>query len=132
MKRRSLEPSRRALRIGEEVRSVIMRIILNHEFKDEFINRDIISISEVCMSSDLQIATVYVSLPSDVSPDSVISSLNCNNKFIRRHVAKHLRNLKYVPDIRFRYDKSLQNYWNIDNLLRSPKVISDLVVSNVL
>ncbi|MBA5724276.1 30S ribosome-binding factor RbfA [Candidatus Liberibacter sp.] len=128
MKHRNLEPTRRALRVGEEVRSALMWVILNDEFQDDLISRDVISVSEVCMSADLKIATAYISLPADISSDNVISALNYNSKFIRGRISRSLRNLKYIPEIRFRYDTSLQNYWKIDALMRSPKVEKDLKV----
>ncbi|MBL0848720.1 MAG: 30S ribosome-binding factor RbfA [Candidatus Liberibacter ctenarytainae] len=126
MKKRRSEPSRRALRVGEEVRSALMWIFLNDEFHDELISRDIISISEVCMSEDLKVATAYVSLATDISSEVVVAALNSNSKFIRKRIAQSLRNLKYVPEIRFRYDTSLQNYWKIDTLMRTPEVARDL------
>ncbi|RPD37600.1 ribosome-binding factor A [Candidatus Liberibacter solanacearum] len=132
MKNKSSVPSRRALRVGEEVRSALMWVILNNEFQDNLIHRDIISISEVCMSVDLRVATVYVSLSPDVSPDVVIDALNCNNKFLRGRISQSLRNLKYIPELRFRYDTSLQNYWKIDTLMCSSKVVRDLKSDGVV
>ncbi|MBY7649094.1 MAG: 30S ribosome-binding factor RbfA [Candidatus Liberibacter europaeus] len=132
MKSRVLQPSRRALRVGEEVRSVLMSIILNYEFKDNLIDRNIISIPEVRMSSDLQVATAYVYVSSDISPDRVINALNCNSKFIRKRICRSLRNLRYIPEIRFRYDGSLQNYWNIDRLMRSSSMENDLKVDDAV
>ncbi|AKK20127.1 30S ribosome-binding factor RbfA [Candidatus Liberibacter africanus] len=122
MKNRGSSPSRRALRVGEEVRSALMWVIFKNEFQDPLINRDVISISEVCMSADLKVATVYVSLPPDVSSDMTISALNRNTKFIRCRVSRSLRTLRYVPEFRFRYDTSLQNYWKLDALMCSQKI----------
>ncbi|AWL13945.1 ribosome-binding factor A [Candidatus Liberibacter asiaticus] len=122
MKNKNPKNSRRALRVGEEVRSALMWVILNNEFQDRLISRDVISISEVCMSVDLRVATVYISLPLDVSPDRVISALNCNIKFIRGRIGRSLRNLRYVPELRFRYDTSLQSYWKLNALMCLQKI----------
>ena len=37
-----------------------------------------------------------------------------------------LRQMKYMPDVRFRDDTSFDNYKKIDELLRSPEVRRDL------
>ncbi|MEG8099075.1 30S ribosome-binding factor RbfA [Candidatus Liberibacter brunswickensis] len=124
MKDRSSRSSRRALRVGEEIRAALMWIIFKNEFLDDLINRDVISISEVCMSIDLRVATVYVSLPLDVSSDKIISALNRNVKFIRFHISKSLKKLRYTPEFRFKYDTSLQNYWKLDKLICSSKTSS--------
>jgi ribosome-binding factor A len=74
----------------------------------------------------LKIATAYVT-PLGVSDHSiVIDALNRNAKFIRGRLGPQLRQMKYMPEVRFRDDTSFDNYKKIDALLRSPEVQRDL------
>ncbi|MBW9052243.1 30S ribosome-binding factor RbfA [Rhizobium mesosinicum] len=119
-------PSQRMLRVGEQVRAAITQVLQRGEVRDDIIEATVISISEVRMSPDLKIATAYVT-PLGVSDHSVvIEALNRNAKFIRGRLGPQLRQMKYMPEVRFRDDTSFDNYKKIDDLLRSPEVSRDL------
>ncbi|MBB3442444.1 30S ribosome-binding factor RbfA [Sinorhizobium sp. B11] len=119
-------PSQRMLRVGEQVRAAITQVLQRGEVRDDIIEATVISISEVRMSPDLKIATAYVT-PLGVSNHSVvIEALNRNAKFIRGRLGPQLRQMKYMPEVRFRDDTSFDNYKKIDDLLRSPEVSRDL------
>jgi ribosome-binding factor A len=79
------------------------------------------------MSPDLKIATCFVSPVGAIDSEGVISALNKNAKFIRGRAAPHLKQMKYMPEFRFRIDTSFDNYAKIDALLRKPEVTRDLV-----
>ena len=114
------------LRVGEQVRAAITQVLQRGEVRDDIIEATVISISEVRMSPDLKIATAYVT-PLGVSNHSVvIEALNRNAKYIRGRLGPQLRQMKYMPEVRFRDDTSFDNYKKIDDLLRSPEVSRDL------
>ncbi|AXA40678.1 MULTISPECIES: 30S ribosome-binding factor RbfA [Rhizobium] len=122
----SSAPSQRMLRVGEQVRAAITQVLQRGEVRDDIIEATVISISEVRMSPDLKIATAYVT-PLGVSDHSiVIEALNRNARFIRGRLGQQLRQMKYMPEVRFRDDTSFDNYKKIDELLRSPEVSRDL------
>ncbi|MCM2291749.1 30S ribosome-binding factor RbfA [Allorhizobium sp. BGMRC 0089] len=122
----SSAPSQRMLRVGEQVRAAITQVLQRGDVRDDLIEKTVISISEVRMSPDLKIATAYVA-PLGVSDHAgVISALNRNAKFIRGRLGPQLRQMKYMPELRFRDDTSFDNYQKIDALLRSPEVARDL------
>ncbi|WP_064707542.1 30S ribosome-binding factor RbfA [Rhizobium bangladeshense] len=122
----SSAPSQRMLRVGEQVRAAITQVLQRGEVRDDIIEATVISISEVRMSPDLKIATAYVT-PLGVSDHSiVIDALNRHAKFIRGRLGPQLRQMKYMPEVRFRDDTSFDNYKKIDELLRSPEVSRDL------
>ncbi|MGR9354178.1 30S ribosome-binding factor RbfA [Rhizobium leguminosarum] len=122
----SSAPSQRMLRVGEQVRAAITQVLQRGEVRDDVIEATVISISEVRMSPDLKIATAYVT-PLGVSDHSiVIDALNRNARFIRGRLGQQLRQMKYMPEVRFRDDTSFDNYKKIDELLRSPEVSRDL------
>ena len=122
----SSAPSQRMLRVGEQVRAAITQVLQRGEVRDPLIENTVISISEVRMSPDLKIATAYVTPLGVKDHASVIEALNRNAKFIRGRLGPQLRQMKYMPDVRFRDDTSFENYQKIDELLRSPEVSRDL------
>lgn len=119
-------PSQRQLRIGEQVRHALADVIQRGEVRDDVIESTVISISEVRMSPDLKIATAFVSPLGAKDAQAVIKALARNAKFIRGRVSGALRQMKYMPEFRFRLDTSYDNFAKIDALLRSPEVVRDL------
>ncbi len=119
-------PSQRMLRVGEQVRAAITQVLQRGEVRDDLIEKTVISISEVRMSPDLKIATAYVTPLGVTDHDAVIGALNRNAKYIRGRLGSQLRQMKYMPEVRFRDDTSFDNYKKIDELLRSPEVQRDL------
>ncbi|MGV1906663.1 30S ribosome-binding factor RbfA [Agrobacterium cavarae] len=126
----SSAPSQRMLRVGEQVRAALTQILQRGEVRDDLLEKTVISISEVRMSPDLKIATAYVTPLGVADHTESIDALNRHAKFIRGRLGPHLRQMKYVPEVRFRDDTSFDNYQKIDALLRSPEVQRDLGSSN--
>ncbi len=126
----SSAPSQRMLRVGEQVRAALTQILQRGEVRDDLLEKTVISISEVRMSPDLKIATAYVTPLGVADHSESIEALNRHAKFIRGRLGPQLRQMKYVPEVRFRDDTSFDNYQKIDALLRSPEVQRDLGSSN--
>src|SRR5690606_29203197 len=122
----SSAPSQRMLRVGEQVRAAITQVLQRGEVRDDLLEKTVISVSEVRMSPDLKIATAYVTPLGVPDHKAVIDALNRNAKFIRGRLSGQLRQMKYMPEVRFRDDTSFDNYKKIDELLRSPEVMRDL------
>ena len=118
--------SQRQLRVGEQVRHALSDIVQRGEIRDDVLESTVLSISEVRMSPDLKIATVFVSPLGAADDDAVIKALAKNAKFVRGRVSSALRQMKYMPEFRFRLDTSFDNMARIDQLLRSPEVARDL------
>lgn len=119
-------PSQRQLRVGEQVRHALADVLTRGEVRDDVIQANVISVSEVRMSPDLKIATAFIAPLGSADPDAVIKALAQNAKFIRGRVSGALRQMKYMPEFRFRLDTSFDNMAKIDRLLRSPEVARDL------
>jgi ribosome-binding factor A len=122
----SSAPSQRMLRVGEQVRAAITQVLQRGEVRDDLLEKTVVSISEVRMSPDLKIATAYVTPLGITDHDAVVKALNKNAKYIRGRLGGQLRQMKYMPEVRFRDDTSFDNYQKIDELLRSPEVQRDL------
>jgi ribosome-binding factor A len=119
-------PSQRQLRVGEMVRHALTELLQRGEIPDPLIERSVISITEVQMSPDLKIATVFLSPLGGQDPQPLVKALAANQKLIRGRIAHSLRQMKYMPEFRFRADTSFDNFAKIDRLLHSPEVARDL------
>lgn len=119
----------RPLRVGEQIRHVLAEMLMKGEIQGDALDNLFVSISEVRMTPDLRIATVFVKSLGGVSDDTVISILSKNASFLQKAIAKKIR-LKYVPKLRFLADESFEQGSRIDSLLRSPHVSRDLQESD--
>ena len=119
-------PSQRMLRVGEQVRHALSETLQRGEIIDPLIENAVVSVSEVRMSPDLKIATAFVSPLGASDDNAVVEALNKHAKFIRGRVSGALRQMKYMPEFRFRLDTSFDNFARINELLKSPEVARDL------
>jgi ribosome-binding factor A len=119
-------PSQRMLRVGEQVRGAITQVLQRGEVREPVLEKTVLAISEVRMSPDLKVATAYVSPLGVADHDTIIDLLNKHARYIRGRVGPLLRQLKNMPEIRFKDDTSFDNYKKIDDLLKSPEVQRDL------
>jgi len=114
------------LRVGEQVRHALSDVLARGEVRDDLVESTVISISEVRMSPDLKVATAFVAPLGARDDAAVIEALNRNARFIRGRTSSALRQMKFMPEFRFRLDTSYDNFSKIDALLRSPEVARDL------
>src|SRR5690606_16770712 len=105
---------------------ILAELLQRGEVRDPQVEGTVISVSEVRMSPDLKIATAFVSPLGVDDRDAVVAALNRNARFIRGRVSPALRQMKYMPEFRFRLDTSYENLEKIDRILRSPEVARDL------
>jgi ribosome-binding factor A len=117
-------PSQRQLRVGELVRHKIADMLSRGDIHDDVLARYVVSIPEVRMSPDLKLATVFVMPLGGKDAKPVIEALDRHKRYIRGEVA-HAVNLKFAPDLRFRFDETFDEGSRIDALLASPKVRRD-------
>jgi ribosome-binding factor A len=119
-------PSQRQLRVAEQVRHALAEVLQRGGLEDEELSKAVISVSEVRMSPDLKIATAFVSPLGAADESAILDLLNKRSRYIRGRLSPALRQMKYMPEIRFRLDTSYDNFARIDALLRSPEVSRDL------
>jgi ribosome-binding factor A len=77
------------------------------------------------MTPDLRLATIYVMPLGGRDAKPVIEALERNKKFLRGEIARRI-NLKFAPDIRFRFDERFDEAERIEKILRTPEVRRDL------
>lgn len=119
-------PSQRMLRVAEQVRHALSETLQRGEIIDPLIENTVVSVSEVRMSPDLKVATAFVSPLVAKDTDAVVEALNKHAKFIRGRVSGALRQMKFMPEFRFKLDTSFDNFARINDLLKSPEVARDL------
>jgi ribosome-binding factor A len=117
-------PSQRQLRVGEAMRHALAGLLARSEIHDEVIASHVITISEVRMSPDLRLATVFVMPLGGEDIEAVLAALQANRRFIRGELARAV-NLKFAPEVRFRADESFEEAARIRRLLDSPEVRRD-------
>jgi ribosome-binding factor A len=118
--------SQRQLRVGEQVRHALSDVLRRGDISDDLLRAAVLSVSEVRMSPDLKVATAFVSPMAVADPEAVVAALDRHARFIRGRLSPALRQMKFMPEIRFRLDTSFENFARIDRLLRSPDVARDL------
>lgn len=121
-------PSQRQLRVGELVRHALSDVLNRDAPSDPGLDGKVISVSEVRMSPDLKIATVFVTALGETDAGPVSKALARNAKFLRGRMTGQLKQMKFMPDLRFLPDESFENFAKVDKLLRSDTVSRDLEI----
>jgi ribosome-binding factor A len=117
--------SQRQLRAGELIRHALADVLMRGETGDPALEKMAVSVVEVQMSPDLRIATAYVRGLVMGQDEAILTALDRNRKYIRGLLAPKL-DMKFMPELRFRIDTSLDYAQKIDALLHDPKVERDL------
>ncbi|AHI52741.1 30S ribosome-binding factor RbfA [Spiroplasma culicicola] len=107
----------------ERAQSTILRelnLILQREFPDsEFVNS--ISVHEVRLTNDMSQAKVYYSsMDSEANLGDIEEELKEYAKEIRMLLASRVE-MRSVPELKFEYDKSLENANKIEEILKEIK-----------
>src|SRR3954462_11766049 len=118
-------PSQRQLRVGELIRHAMAEMLSRGEIHDPVIEGHMITIPEVAMTADLRLATIYVMPLGGRDAKPVLEALERNKKYLRGEIARRV-NLKFAPDIRFRFDERFDEVERIEKILRTPQVQRDL------
>ena len=123
-------PSQRQLRVGEEMRHALSRIIARDELSDPDLAHQQVTVTAVDISPDLRNALAYVvpfgvAVEGAVDTTTLIKALNRAAAFFRGQLSREV-DLRMAPTIRFRLDESFQQANRIEALLHDPAVARDL------
>jgi len=111
--------------VAEEIRHVLAQVFGRHDFRDPDLADAQITVAEVRISPDLKHATVFVSRLGRNDINELMAALKRASAYLRGQVAHALR-LKFVPDLHFQPDTSLDYAMSINRLMRQPEVARDL------
>lgn len=102
-----------------EVLKILGQMLVDGSIKDPRLQ--MISFTDVVMSDDLRHAKVFFSqIGSEEERQHTKKTLERSAHFIQWEAAKRLR-LRYVPDMRFYFDPSLERGARISKLLHEPE-----------
>ncbi|MGQ9694299.1 MAG: 30S ribosome-binding factor RbfA [Thermodesulfobacteriota bacterium] len=106
---------KRAERVGDLLREIISEIILR-DLNDPRL--DLITITEVEITDDLKIATVFFSaMGNKAKEEESLCGLQRAAGYIKKRLGKELR-LRYIPQLVFKIDRSFDYGSKIDRLLK--------------
>lgn len=124
-KGKAKQPSQRQLRVAEEIRHVLAKMLMEDNLFIEGFKPTYIMVTEVTISPDFSYATAYIQGIGDVDTDEQIDLLNKHKGAFRYRIGKSVR-LRIVPDIVFKSDSGFETSRYIDELLNSPRVKADI------
>jgi ribosome-binding factor A len=103
-------------RLAEEIKREVTGM-LQTELKDPRISK-LASITGVEVSRDLRYAKLFVSVyGSETEQEHTLAGLNSASGFIRAELGKRIR-LRYVPELTFSLDASIQRGIKLTHLIR--------------
>lgn len=118
-------PTQRQLRVGEEVRHLLVQVLGRDEVRDPDLAGKPVTVTEVRISPDLKNATAFVVPLGGGDPAPLVRALNRASAYLRGQLA-HEMTLKFAPRLSFQPDTSFDQASRIDALLHSPAVVRDL------
>ncbi len=118
-------PTQRQLRVGEEIRHALVRLLAEESFRDPALQDVSITVSEVRPGRDLKSATAFVYPLGGGSADEVAAALNRAAAYLRGRLGRIIR-LKFTPQLVFHADRSYDRASAIETLLTDDRVAKDL------
>ncbi len=113
-------PSQRQLRVGEELRHALTRILARGGLRDPDLVDASITVTEVRVSPDLKNATAFVTPFGGGDAEALARACRRAASFFRHEIAREVE-LRVVPTITFQPDRTFDQAKRIDALLDSVK-----------
>ncbi len=108
---------KRSDRVAAQMRRTLATAI-HQDLPDE--DTSFIAISDVEVTRDLSIATVYINTLDPSQEKLALETLRLNEKQLRRIMASQLNSRK-VPELRFKYDASLEYGRKLEDLIQQAR-----------
>ena len=115
-----LSPNHRKLRVGDLIKQNLGQIFLRNEAKIPSFNTNLITITEVKMSSDLKSARAYVIPLGGKEIEKTVNTLTEFSYLVRKALSKKL-DIKFLPRLYFVGDKSFDYAEKIEKLIKQNK-----------
>ena len=109
-----MKKTRRTSRVGENVRDALVQV-LRSDIRDFDLGWS--SISEVEVSPDLHYAKVYITGLKEEDTKATVEELRRVDGQARHHLARRI-NLRYTPELDFRYDETAMRALRVETILR--------------
>lgn len=112
-----MHPYKRSARVSDLIKEEVAEIIM-HKLKDPRLG--FVTVTEARVSDDLRHAKIYISVFEESKKDETLKILTSSAKFIRSQLARRVK-IKFIPDIIFRFDESIEYGARIDRILNDIK-----------
>lgn len=109
--------SRRVERLSGLLRQTVAEILL-YEVKDPRVK--VVTVMDAVVSPDLREAKIFFTTRQAAEHAAALAGLRSAAGYIRRQVASRLY-LRYVPDLQFLYDATLERADRLEQLLRQAR-----------
>ncbi|MBP5698914.1 MAG: 30S ribosome-binding factor RbfA [Alphaproteobacteria bacterium] len=119
------EPSQRQKRVAQEIKKIIAGALEKGEVRNPTILDYLVTITDVDISPDLKLCTIYFMTLNGKNLGQIEDDLNAETRGLKKLIASKLK-LRYTPELNFRMDMSFAEVDRIEKLLRDPKVAKDL------
>ena len=106
----------RSYRVADQIQRELA-VIIRDQLKDPGVS-SLLTISEVEVSKDLSIATVFFTVLDDDKVESSQQGLTRAAGFLRSSLGKKL-SLRIIPELRFRYDHSVTEGPRMDAIINA-------------
>lgn len=118
-------PSQRQLRVAQSIRGSLCAILSRGEVFDPGFPFEEASVTEVVVGGDLKSAKVYVRHLRAERMEELVALLKAHKGKLRHALAPRL-GLRYVPDLSFFIDTTLDYALEMEALFQKPEVRQDL------
>ena len=110
----------RKLRVGELIKQNLGQIFIKNEAKIPSLNTNLITITEVKMSSDLKSARAYIIPLGGKETENTVKTLTEFSYLVRKALSKKL-DIKFLPRLHFVGDTSFDYAERIEKLIKQNK-----------
>ena len=109
---------KRSDRVAQQIQDIISNIITTKVIVQGL---GLATVTKVKTSQNLRFSRIYLSfMGNSIPPKELIILMNRNIKEYRYHLGKDLQ-IKYVPQIKFYHDNTLEEMEKISNLINKSK-----------
>lgn len=107
--------NRRLKKYGDSIKRAVSEIL---EFKVTDPRKGFVTVTKVKMSPDLKLASVYYTVLGDTEQKETTAKVLKNSKAYIKNELKPAISSRWIPDLRFFYDDTLENAQRIEKLLK--------------
>jgi ribosome-binding factor A len=103
----------------QKVESLIkeeISLIFLHKVQDK--NLGLLTITNVKLSPDLKIAKIYFSAFEKEKREEILNKINELKGFIRSELASKIRNLRFIPELQFYIDDTVDYVEKIESIFK--------------
>ncbi|MBU6475645.1 MAG: 30S ribosome-binding factor RbfA [Alphaproteobacteria bacterium] len=119
-------PGQRQLRVAEQIRHLLVETLHRGSFHDPvLLEAHRVTVTAVEIGPDLKHATAYVMPLGGKDTEETLDALNRSAGYFRSELAPKM-DLRYIPRITFKIDRSFDEAERIENLLKQDRVRRDV------